>query len=183
VNVLHSNLMPHFWPVPLIWYKKYKIFGGWVHKKNIAEQALAYIIWPSSTAYQTCSHACTWEKYKGFVHVRTASMLLHGCTVHVRTYIRRPCRSFTHHKWRQYVRPVRSAYQPPASSTFLLQQTSHQQPASSTLLSEQISTSHQPPANRTGWSLPNFDPAPFLFFSIASSRVLLRVTLLFGVSA
>jgi hypothetical protein len=42
------------------------------------------------------------------------------------------------------------AYQPPASSTFLSQQISHQQPASSTLLSEQTSTSHQPPANRTG---------------------------------
>jgi hypothetical protein len=48
------------------------------------------------------------------------------------------------------IRPVRLAYQPPASSTFLSQQTSHQQPASSTLLSEQTSTSHQPPANRTG---------------------------------
>jgi hypothetical protein len=45
--------------------------------------------------------------------------------------------------------PVRSAYQPPANSTFLSEQTSHQQPASSTLLSEQTSTSHQPPANRT----------------------------------
>jgi hypothetical protein len=49
--------------------------------------------------------------------------------------------------------PVRSAYQPPASSTFLSEQTSHQQPASSTFLSEQISTSHQPPANRTGCML------------------------------
>jgi hypothetical protein len=48
------------------------------------------------------------------------------------------------------LRPVRLAYQPPASSTFLSEQTSHQQPASSTLLSEQTSTSHQPPANRTG---------------------------------
>jgi hypothetical protein len=46
-------------------------------------------------------------------------------------------------------RPVRLAYQPPASGTFLSQQTSHQQPASSTLLSEQTITSHQPPANRT----------------------------------
>jgi hypothetical protein len=45
-----------------------------------------------------------------------------------------------------HLRPVRLAYQPPASSTFLSQQTSHQQPASSALLSE----SHQPPANRTG---------------------------------
>jgi hypothetical protein len=49
-------------------------------------------------------------------------------------------------------RPVRLAYQPPASSTFLSQQTSYQQSASSTLLSEQISTSHQPPAKRTGRS-------------------------------
>jgi hypothetical protein len=48
------------------------------------------------------------------------------------------------------IRPVRLAYQTPASSTFLSQQISHQQPASSTLLSEQTSTSHQPPANRTG---------------------------------
>jgi hypothetical protein len=50
------------------------------------------------------------------------------------------------------LRPVRLAYQPPASSTFLSEQTSHQQPASSTFFSEQISTSHQPPANRTGCS-------------------------------
>jgi hypothetical protein len=42
------------------------------------------------------------------------------------------------------------AYQPPASSIFLSEQTSHQQSASSTFLSEQISTSHQPPAKRTG---------------------------------
>jgi hypothetical protein len=47
--------------------------------------------------------------------------------------------------------PVRLAYQPPASSTFLSEQTSHQQPASSTFLSKQTSTSHQPPAKRTGW--------------------------------
>jgi hypothetical protein len=47
-------------------------------------------------------------------------------------------------------RPVRLAYQPPASSTFLSQQTSHQQSASNTFLSEQISTSHQLPAKRTG---------------------------------
>jgi hypothetical protein len=46
------------------------------------------------------------------------------------------------------------AYQPPASSTFLSEQTSHQQPANNTFLSAQISTSHQPPAKRTGyWSL------------------------------
>jgi hypothetical protein len=48
------------------------------------------------------------------------------------------------------VRPVRLAYQPPASSNFLSEQTSHQQSASSTFLSEQTSTSHQPPAKRTG---------------------------------
>jgi hypothetical protein len=49
--------------------------------------------------------------------------------------------------------PVCSAYQPPASSTFLSEQTSHQQSASSIFLSEQISTSHQPPAKRTGCNL------------------------------
>jgi hypothetical protein len=62
------------------------------------------------------------------------------------------------------LRPVRSAYQPPASSTFLSERTSHQQPASSTLLSEQTSTSHQPPANRTGcWltSLAEPDGPPY----------------------
>jgi AraC-like DNA-binding protein len=50
----------------------------------------------------------------------------------------------------RFFRHVRLAYQSSASSTFLSQQTSHKQPASSTLLSEQTSTSHQPPANRTG---------------------------------
>jgi hypothetical protein len=45
--------------------------------------------------------------------------------------------------------PVRLAYEPLANNIFLSQQTSHQQPTSSTLLSEQISTRHQPPANRT----------------------------------
>jgi hypothetical protein len=43
------------------------------------------------------------------------------------------------------------AYQPPANSTFLSQQISHQQPVSSTFLLEQTSTSHQPPAKRTGY--------------------------------
>jgi hypothetical protein len=47
-------------------------------------------------------------------------------------------------------RHVRLDYQPPASSTFLSEQISHQQPANSTFLSEQTSTSHQPPAKRTG---------------------------------
>jgi hypothetical protein len=47
-------------------------------------------------------------------------------------------------------RLVRLAYQPPANSTFLSKQISHQQAASSTFLSEQTSTSHQPPAKRTG---------------------------------
>jgi hypothetical protein len=40
--------------------------------------------------------------------------------------------------------------QPPASRTFLSEQTSHQQSASSAFLSEQTSTSRQPPAKRTG---------------------------------
>jgi hypothetical protein len=48
------------------------------------------------------------------------------------------------------LRPVRLAYQPPANSTFLSEQTSHQEPASSTFLSDQTSTSHQQPAKRTG---------------------------------
>jgi hypothetical protein len=51
----------------------------------------------------------------------------------------------------QNVPPVRLAYQPPASSTFLSEQTSHQQPANNTFLSEQTSTSHQPLAKQTGW--------------------------------
>jgi hypothetical protein len=50
---------------------------------------------------------------------------------------------------RVYPQPVRSAYQPPASSTFLSERTSCQQPASSTLLSEQTSTSHQPTEQAT----------------------------------
>jgi hypothetical protein len=54
--------------------------------------------------------------------------------------------------------PVRLAYQPPASSTFLSQQTSHQQPASSTFLSEQTSISHQPSAKRTGFMQPALEP-------------------------
>jgi hypothetical protein len=53
--------------------------------------------------------------------------------------------------------PVRLAYQPPASSTFLSEQTSHQQPASSTFLSEQISTSYQPPAKRTGCMVVEYE--------------------------
>jgi hypothetical protein len=47
------------------------------------------------------------------------------------------------------MRPVRLAYQPLANSTFLSEGISHHQPVSSTFLSEQISTSHQPPAKRT----------------------------------
>jgi hypothetical protein len=47
------------------------------------------------------------------------------------------------------IRPVRLAYQPPGSSTFLSEQTSQQQQANNTFLSEQISTGHQPPAKRT----------------------------------
>jgi hypothetical protein len=43
-------------------------------------------------------------------------------------------------------RPIRLAYQPPASTTFLSEQTSHQQSANNTFLSEQISTNHQPSA-------------------------------------
>jgi hypothetical protein len=45
-----------------------------------------------------------------------------------------------------FQRPVRLAYQPPANSTFLSEQTSHQQPASCTFLSNKSApaTSNQP---------------------------------------
>jgi hypothetical protein len=43
----------------------------------------------------------------------------------------------------------------PDSSTFLSEQTSHQQSASSTFRSEQICTSHQPPAKRTRCASPD----------------------------
>jgi hypothetical protein len=46
-----------------------------------------------------------------------------------------------HTGWRA-VRPVRLAYQPPASSTFLSKQTSQQQPANSSFLSEQTRAWH-----------------------------------------
>jgi hypothetical protein len=49
--------------------------------------------------------------------------------------------------------PVRLAYQPPASSTFLSEQTSHQQPVSSTFISQQISINHQP--NEQAVQLPS----------------------------
>jgi hypothetical protein len=64
-----------------------------------------------------------------------------------------------------HLRPVRLAYQPPVSSTFLSEQTSHQQPASSTLLSEQTSTSHQPTANRTGCLLRD---TTFIYIGISN---------------
>jgi hypothetical protein len=53
------------------------------------------------------------------------------------------------------LRHVRLTYHPPASSTFLSEQTSHQQPANSTFLSEQISTSHQPDEQVVNGQLPN----------------------------
>jgi hypothetical protein len=59
--------------------------------------------------------------------------------------------------------PVRLPYQPPASSTFISEQTSHQQPANSNLLSEQTSISHQPPAKRTGCLLMHLYPLDYLF--------------------
>jgi hypothetical protein len=59
-----------------------------------------------------------------------------------------------------YQQSVRSAYQPPASSTFFSEQTNHQQSASSTFLSQQISTSHQPP---TTSHQPNKQAADFFF--------------------
>jgi hypothetical protein len=64
------------------------------------------------------------------------------------------------------MRPVRLAYQPPASSTFLSEQTSHHQPANSTFLSEQ--TSHQSNEQADGlWNeaanLLEFDMSTQLF--------------------
>jgi hypothetical protein len=72
------------------------------------------------------------------------------------------------------LRPVRLAYQPTASSTFLSQQSSHQQSASSTFISEQISTSHRPPAKRTGcwfgeWEMNNNEYKFYLFFYVEIS--------------
>jgi hypothetical protein len=58
--------------------------------------------------------------------------------------------------------PVRLAYQQPASSTFLSEQTSYLQPANSTFLSQQISTSHQPPAKQTGWIAVYRKPARWI---------------------
>jgi hypothetical protein len=60
------------------------------------------------------------------------------------------------HKKTPSAQPVRLVYQPPASSTFLSEQTSHQQPASSTLLSEQTSTSHQPNKQSDNCCFPFF---------------------------
>jgi hypothetical protein len=98
------------------------------------------------------NHECSWTwASPGSGAIRTASSALYTelsdgwstsswrRVVHIKAAI-----SIT------YTEPVRLAYQPPVSSTFLSEQISHQQPASSTLLSEQTSTSHQPPANRTG---------------------------------
>jgi hypothetical protein len=46
-----------------------------------------------------------------------------------------------------YKHPVRSAYQPPASSTFLSQRTSHQQPAATSQQYSSLRTNqHQPSA-------------------------------------
>jgi hypothetical protein len=53
-------------------------------------------------------------------------------------------------------RPVRLAYQPPATpanGTFLSEQTSHQQSASSTFLSEQISINHQLNEQAASWPM------------------------------
>jgi hypothetical protein len=49
--------------------------------------------------------------------------------------------------------PVRLAYQPPASGTFLSEQTIHQQSANSTFLSEQTSISHRPNEGRARYTV------------------------------
>jgi hypothetical protein len=69
--------------------------------------------------------------------------------------------------------PIRSAYQPPASSTFLSEETSHQQSASSAFLSEQISTSHQPPAKRTGCNQVSSAIPIFLFNNNSTNNLTL----------
>jgi hypothetical protein len=63
------------------------------------------------------------------------------------------------------------AYQSPASSTFLSEQTSQQQPANSTFLSEQTSTSHHPPAKRTGSSSRRPNSSRAAAFTTASDLV------------
>jgi hypothetical protein len=82
---------------------------------------------------------------------------------------------------RQDQRPIRLAYQPPASSIFLSKQTSHQQPASSTFLSQLTSTGHQPPAKRTGCKVLNHVSLSLLFsfFCLTGRRLLkcrIRIT-------
>jgi hypothetical protein len=69
-------------------------------------------------------------------------------------------------------RPVRLAYQPPASGTFLSVQISHQQPASSTFLSEQISTNHQPPAKRTRCQLHSSNSFDFRLQKLSMPNVM-----------
>jgi hypothetical protein len=56
---------------------------------------------------------------------------------------------------------VRLAYQPPASSTFLPEQTNHQQPANNTFFSKQMSTSHQP--NEQADSLDSTQELPLVY--------------------
>jgi hypothetical protein len=60
-------------------------------------------------------------------------------------------------KLKFYKRPVRLAYQPPANSIFLSEQTSHQQPVSNTFLSEQTSTSHQPNEQAVSLNVVQFE--------------------------
>jgi hypothetical protein len=77
-----------------------------------------------------------------------------GCVIYDTTTLVISCRCTSYQAVALHLRPVRLAYQPPANSTFLSEQTSHQQPANSTFLSEQISTSYQPPANRDRLGMP-----------------------------
>jgi hypothetical protein len=60
------------------------------------------------------------------------------------------------------------------SPNFLSEQTSHQQPASSTFLSEQTSTSHQPPAKRTGFS--QFRMFKLILLNLSPGRVHLSLS-------
>jgi hypothetical protein len=94
---------------------------------------------PEPTHPASCATSFTDPLARGGVlaeGVRLESVSTQQRKIHLRGYTIKRC--------------VRLAYQPPASSTFISQQTSHQQPANSTFLSEETSTNHQPPAKRTG---------------------------------
>jgi hypothetical protein len=74
-------------------------------------------------------------------------------------------------------RPVRLAYQPPGSSTFLSEQIIRQQSANSTFLSEQISISHQPNEQAVCYSCPVASGAPKMVCKNIVAAIMLPDTL------